>query len=144
MMLKITTLLRVNHVSKSFQLTGEIKRPVLDEINLCLYGIAVVSIFRQSSSGKSTLLPILSGPIAPDWGILMLGDKKVLGPNPQSNMGFQAFALFPWLNIDQNIAFGLQGQDLPLRVVDAHTLKMFSLVGLTPYHDAYPTAPPRQ
>lgn len=105
MMLKKTTMLTVNHVSKSFQLTGEINRPVLDEINLRLYGNEVVSIFGQSSSGKSTLLRILSGLIASDWGTVMLGDKKVSGPDRQSNMVFQTFALFPWLNIDQSIGF---------------------------------------
>ena len=58
-----------------------------------------------SGSGKSTLLRILSGLIAPDLGSVMLGDKKISGPNPQINMVFQTFAIFPWLNVYQNIAF---------------------------------------
>ena len=53
-------------------------------------------------------------------------------------MVFQTFAIFPWLNVYQNIAFGLQAQDLPPQVVEAQTLKMLDLVGLTPYRDAYP------
>ena len=80
---------------------------------------------------------MLSGLIAPDLGTVMLG-IKVSGPNPQINMVFQTFAIFPWLNVYQNIAFGLQAQDLPPQVVEAQTLKMLDLVGLTPYRDAYP------
>lgn len=138
MMVKKTTLLTVNNVSKSVQPTGKEKRLVLNEINLRLYDNEVVSILGQSGSGKSTLLRMLSGLIAPDLGTVMLGDKKVSGPNPQINMVFQTFAIFPWLNVYQNIAFGLQAQDLPPQVVDAQTLKMLDLVGLTPYRDAYP------
>ncbi|AVU28878.1 MULTISPECIES: ABC transporter ATP-binding protein [Serratia] len=138
MMVKKTTLLTVNNVSKSVQPTGKEKRLVLNEINLRLYDNEVVSILGQSGSGKSTLLRILSGLIAPDLGTVMLGDKKVSGPNPQINMVFQTFAIFPWLNVYQNIAFGLQAQDLPPQVVEAQTLKMLDLVGLTPYRDAYP------
>lgn len=138
MLVKKTTLLTVNNVSKSVQPTGKEKRLVLNEINLRLYDNEVVSILGQSGSGKSTLLRILSGLIAPDLGTVMLGDKKVSGPNPQINMVFQTFAIFPWLNVYQNIAFGLQAQDLPPQVVEAQTLKMLDLVGLTPYRDAYP------
>ncbi|MCG4322856.1 ATP-binding cassette domain-containing protein, partial [Escherichia coli] len=112
MMVKKTTLLTVNNVSKSVQPTGKEKRLVLNEINLRLYDNEVVSILGQSGSGKSTLLRMLSGLIAPDLGTVMLGDKKVSGPNPQINMVFQTFAIFPWLNVYQNIAFGLQAQDL--------------------------------
>lgn len=138
MMVKKTTLLTVNNVSKSVQPTGKEKRLVLNEINLRLYDNEVVSILGQSGSGKSTLLRILSGLIAPDLGTVMLGDKKVSGPNPQINMVFQTFAIFPWLNVYQNIAFGLQAQDLPPQVVETQTLKMLDLVGLAPYRDAYP------
>ncbi|RTF40559.1 dipeptide ABC transporter ATP-binding protein [Serratia marcescens] len=138
MMVKKTTLLTVNNVSKSVQPTGKEKRLVLNEINLRLYDNEVVSILGQSGSGKSTLLRMLSGLIAPDLGTVMLGDKKVSGPNPQINMVFQTFAIFPWLNVYQNIAFGLQAQDLPPQVVEAQTLKMLDLVGLAPYRDAYP------
>ena len=76
MMVKKTTLLTVNNVSKSVQPTGKEKRLVLNEINLRLYDNEVVSILGQSGSGKSTLLRILSGLIAPDLGTVMLGGIK--------------------------------------------------------------------
>ena len=136
MMVK-TTLLTVNNVSKSVQPTGKEKRLVLNEINLRLYDNEVVSILGQSGSGKSTLLRMLSGLIAPDLGTVMLGIKS-LGAESADQHGVSDLRHFPVAERLQNIAFGLQAQDLPPQVVDAQTLKMLDLVGLTPYRDAYP------
>lgn len=89
MMVKKTTLLTVNNVSKSVQPTGKEKRLVLNEINLRLYDNEVVSILGQSGSGKSTLLRMLSGLIAPDLGTVMLGDKKSRGRIRRSTWCFR-------------------------------------------------------
>lgn len=137
-MINKKSLLTLNNVSKSFQLAGKKSHLVLSEINFKIYDNEIVSILGKSGSGKSTLLRIISGLIKPDLGTVMLGEKKVSGPNPQINMVFQTFAIFPWLTVDQNIAFGLQAQDLPQQVIETQTLKMLDLVGLTPYRDAYP------
>ncbi|MGO3567627.1 MAG: ABC transporter ATP-binding protein [Serratia grimesii] len=137
-MINKKSLLTLNNVSKSFQPTGKKSHLVLSEIKLKIYDNEVVSILGKSGSGKSTLLRIISGLITPDLGTVMFGDKKISGPNPQINMVFQTFAIFPWLTVYQNIAFGLQAQDLPQQVIETQTLKMLDLVGLTPYREAYP------
>lgn len=131
-------LLAISNVSHSFQPMSENSNPVLSEINFHVCDREVISILGKSGSGKSTLLRIISGLIIPDIGTVTLGDEKVLGPNPQINMVFQTFAIYPWLTVYQNIAFGLQAQNYSQETIDNQVNKMLHLIGLEKYRHAYP------
>ncbi|MFC0228345.1 ABC transporter ATP-binding protein [Serratia aquatilis] len=131
-------ILEVSNVSHSFQPMSENSNLVLDGINFHVCDREVISILGKSGSGKSTLLRIISGLIIPDFGTVTLGDKKVLGPNPQINMVFQTFAIYPWLTVYQNIAFGLQAQNYSQETIDNQVNKMLHLISLEKYRNAYP------
>jgi len=60
-----------------------------------------------SGCGKSTLLNLMAGFIRPSAGEIFVKDKKVLRPDINRTMVFQEYALFPWLNVIENVAFGL-------------------------------------
>jgi len=63
-------------------------------------------VLGPSGCGKTTLLNILAGFLAPTEGKIMLGDHQVTGPDSERGMVFQQGALFEWMNVRDNVAFG--------------------------------------
>jgi NitT/TauT family transport system ATP-binding protein len=79
----------------------------LDGIDLEIQSGEFVCLLGPSGCGKSTLLNSIAGFIAPTSGVLEANGKQVKGPGPDRAMVFQEYALFPWMTVAQNIAFGL-------------------------------------
>ena len=67
-----------------------------------------VAILGPSGCGKSTLLELCAGLEQVSGGEILIGGEKVTGPNPRAVMVFQEHSLFPWLNVEQNVGFGLK------------------------------------
>lgn len=97
-----------------------------------------VSLVGPSGCGKSTLLRIIMGLIPPDTGYVMYRGEKVSGPNPQMAMVFQSFALFPWLDVTQNVELGLEALALPVTQRREKALRVIQEVGLEGFEEAYP------
>lgn len=72
-------------------------------------------VVGPSGSGKSTLLSLLAGFLRPQRGQIRLGDTAVNGPHPRLTLVQQEPALFPWLTVSGNVAFGLRGRPRPER-----------------------------
>ena len=86
------------------------KRPVqaLDEINFDVRPGEFVVFVGPSGCGKSTLLSLIAGFDSPSTGSIMLDGKPIARPGPDRLLMFQEHALFPWLNVIDNICFGLR------------------------------------
>jgi NitT/TauT family transport system ATP-binding protein len=111
---------------------------VLEGIDFTLGAGEFVSIVGPSGCGKTTLLRIMAGLVDPDAGRLEVLGKVADGPGPERAMVFQSFALLPWLNARENVAFGLELRDVArdkrLAVADDY----LRLVGLSGFENAYP------
>ncbi len=96
----------------------------------------MVSIIGPSGCGKSTTLQLLSGLMEPDSGTILLGDEDITAkPVWERNIGlvFQDYALFPHLNVAQNIAYSLKLQKMPKAERRSTVASLLSLVGLEGY-----------
>jgi len=114
------------------------RTPVLEDVTVELKPGEFVALLGPSGSGKSTLLRILAGLTPPSQGDVLVHGSALDGVNPYVAIVFQSFALFPWLNVQQNVELGL----LPLGLSDqdrrARALKAIDLIGLDGFEEAFP------
>ncbi len=108
----------------------------VDEVSLSIGKGEIFALLGSSGCGKSTLLRMLAGFERPSSGKILLGGQDVASMPPHErpvNMMFQSYALFPHLNIWENVAFGLKREGLPKDEVARRVEEMLSMVQLTPY-----------
>ncbi|CAI1649513.1 Aliphatic sulfonates import ATP-binding protein SsuB [Serratia fonticola] len=130
--------LSAKQVNKAFLGENKLPKEVLRDVNLNIHKGEFVTILGQSGSGKSTLMRIFAGLIFPDTGTVSLAGKPIEGPDADISMVFQSYALYPWLTVYDNIAFGLLAQDLPPQLIDKKLKALLMLVGLNGYEKAWP------
>jgi NitT/TauT family transport system ATP-binding protein len=135
----VTTLLNVDKVSQVFSTgSGESRKPVLDNVSMSLKTGEIVALLGRSGCGKSTLLRIISGLIRPTEGTVTIAGEPVTGPAEDVSMVFQSFALFPWLNVLDNVEIGPRANGVPLEETRQRALKAIDTIGLDGFESAYP------
>ena len=100
----------LENVGKTFENTGQ---ATLKNINLEIQPGEFLCVVGKSGCGKSTLLNLIAGLEAPTEGRILLNGKEVKGPGSERTVMFQEHALFPWLNVIQNIKFGMKINGVP-------------------------------
>ena len=95
-------------------------------------------LLGHSGCGKTTLLNMLAGFEQPTCGELLVGGQAVGGPGWDRTMVFQDYALFPWLTVQRNIAFGLDMKDVPAADKADIVARHVSLVGLAGFEKHLP------
>ena len=121
-------IIELKHITKSFD--GE---PVLKSIDLDIYDNEFITLLGPSGCGKTTLLRLIGGFETPDEGdVLFLGQKiNNVPPYKRSvNTVFQKYALFPHLNVFENVAFPLREKKVPKEEIEAKVMEMLALVAL--------------
>ncbi len=108
----------------------------VDEVNLAIKQGEIFALLGSSGCGKSTLLRMLAGFEQPTSGRILLSGQDVAKLAPYErpfNMMFQSYALFPHLDIWENVAFGLKREGCPKHELQTRVGQMLDLVQLTPY-----------
>jgi putrescine transport system ATP-binding protein len=121
-------LLRIEGVSKTF---GNFR--AVDRLSLDIGAGEFFALLGPSGCGKTTLLRMLAGFETPDEGRILLGGRDIAPVLPHErpvNMMFQNYALFPHLNVRDNIAFGLKRASMPRAAIDTRVAEMVALVKL--------------
>jgi len=109
---------------------------VLENVNAEIAPGEFVCIVGPSGCGKSTLLNIIGGFLKATAGEVLVQDAPVSGPDPRRIFVFQENGVFPWLNVRENIGFGLRKK---ARAEKAEIVSRYTeMVGLTGFENAYP------
>jgi len=130
-------LLTINNITKQF---GDPQMPalILDNIQISIKEKEFVAILGKSGCGKSTLLRIIAGLIEPNEGEVLYEGEKFTPSSPRIAMVFQSHALFPWLNVLENVELGLEALGLHPTTRRKRALDAIDLIGLDGYESAYP------
>ncbi|MEK4510202.1 ABC transporter ATP-binding protein [Paenibacillus anaericanus] len=129
-----TALLQIREVSKTFHSDGG-DTVALDQIGLAVNTGEIVSIIGPSGCGKSTLLKIVAGLDIDIEGDVLLEGEPITRPSREKGFIFQEHRLFPWLNVERNIAGNLSLRDPAVRrQVD----DLITLVKLQGFEKTYP------
>lgn len=105
----------------------------VDNLSLDLRGGEFFSLLGPSGCGKSTLLRMIAGFEEPSEGVIMIEGQAMPGVSANkrpTNMVFQSYAIFPHLNVAENVAFGLRKQKLPKSELNRQVAEALELVGL--------------
>lgn len=121
-------IIELKNVSKSFD-----EELVLDNVSLYIRDKEFITLLGPSGCGKTTTLRLIAGFLEPDSGEIFFESKKINGVPPhkrQVNTIFQRYALFPNLNVFENIAFGLRIRKYPEKQIKDKVFEMLELVNL--------------
>jgi NitT/TauT family transport system ATP-binding protein len=126
-------------VSKRFE-SGDSFVTALDDVNLAVEEKQIVTLVGASGCGKSTLLNLIAGFETPTAGEVLVDGQYIKGPGPDRGVVFQQTSLFPWLTVEDNIAFGLtlranKGKADRKQVVE----RMLKRTGLAQFRDRRPS-----
>ena len=127
-------LIQFKNIVKSFE-DGQV---VLKGVSLDIYENEFVTLLGPSGCGKTTLLRILGGFLQPTEGKVLFDGEAIVNVPPykrEINTVFQKYALFPHMNVYDNIAFGLTIKKEPKDVIAQKVMRMLRLVSLEDYAD---------
>ena len=100
--------LEIRNVWKTWRGAKGLGVEAIRNVSLKVSSGEFVAILGPSGCGKSTLLELCAGLEETSRGEILIDGEKVRGPNPKAVMVFQEHSLFPWLNVESNIVFGLR------------------------------------
>ncbi|PWE34452.1 taurine ABC transporter ATP-binding protein [Maritimibacter sp. 55A14] len=122
--------IHIDNVSMTFTLPGAADIHALKDVSLEIGAGEIVTVLGPSGCGKTTLLNIIAGFLSPTRGAVRLNGHEVRGPDAERGMVFQQGALFEWLNVERNIAFGPNMAGRPRAETRAKVENLLNLVGL--------------
>jgi len=139
--------INVEHVSRSFVSPQGEKIEALRDINFEVEDVFSaegrdVGEFRvllgPSGCGKSTILRIIAGLDHPDSGRVLVDGHPVTAPGSDRGMVFQKYTSFPWLTVEENVAYGMKISGAPKDEIDSTVKHLIEAVGLSGFEKSYP------
>ncbi|CAN5339075.1 ABC transporter ATP-binding protein [soil metagenome] len=131
--------LSIREVGKTFPGNrGKPPTQALRPVSLEVEDNDFITVLGPSGCGKSTLLRLVAGLDTPTTGEILLDGARIHGPGADRGVVFQSYTLFPWLNVRQNICFGLREKGLPEAQQKEISEQYIAKVGLRGFEDHYP------
>lgn len=122
----------LKNVSKTFYDT---KQATLKNVDLEIKQGEFLCVVGRSGCGKSTLLNLIAGLEEPTSGEILLNGNPVTGPAADRTVMFQEHALFPWLNVIENVKFGMEMTGVPKEEQEKRADKYLEMMGLNDYRE---------
>ena len=130
-------LLQLQNISQTYG-SGQRMFTAVSDIVLTIKKGEFVALLGPSGCGKSTLLRIITGLQLPSAGNVLYKGKKLNGVDPHATIVFQTFALFPWLNVLENVEVALKAKGIPQKERTPKAVDALDRVGLDGFEMAYP------
>ncbi|HSV19763.1 MAG TPA: ABC transporter ATP-binding protein [Casimicrobiaceae bacterium] len=128
-----------DRVSVEFRARRGVVR-VVDDVSFTIADREFVSLIGPSGCGKTTMMNMVAGFMRPTTGAVRLDGKEIGGPGPDRGVMFQEYGVFPWLNVRDNIAFGLTLAANRVSAGERRDIveRYMRLMGLSEFADAWP------
>jgi NitT/TauT family transport system ATP-binding protein len=127
----------VRGVSKTFPIPGG-EVVALKDIDLSINKGEFVCLLGPSGCGKSTLLNAVAGFSNPTAGTITVEGQAISAPGPDRGMVFQEYALFPWMTVAQNVAFGLEIKGMARAAINTRVDELLVMLKLADFRDRFP------
>ncbi len=125
----------LDKISMRFDLPNGDHVQALQDVSLDIKSGELMSVLGPSGCGKTTLLNIIAGFLAPTEGKVTLNDHTVTGPAQERGMVFQQGALFEWMNVRENVAFGPRMNGVPKSESEPKVNRLLDVVGLQDFKE---------
>jgi NitT/TauT family transport system ATP-binding protein len=125
-------------VGKIWNTGSKLAHEALTDIELEIEAGEFVVLLGPSGCGKSTLLCLIAGLEEPTSGVISAHGEPITGPAPERSLIFQETSLFPWLNVWQNVSFGLSVRGVPTEQRKETARQVLGRVGLSDAFDKRP------
>ncbi|KIL39467.1 sugar ABC transporter ATPase [Gordoniibacillus kamchatkensis] len=131
-------MIEIQHASKTFEQRTGGGFTAIDDVTLTIGRGEFVSLLGPSGCGKSTLLNLVAGFERTTQGSVQVNGQPVTGPGPDRVVVFQEHALFPWLTVLENVAFGLKQKGVGKKERNERAMEQIRTVHLSKFADRYP------
>jgi NitT/TauT family transport system ATP-binding protein len=135
----VAPFIRIDRVTKAFQADSRMAPiAVIEDVSISIDEGELIVFLGPSGCGKTTLMRIVGGLETATRGRVVIGGQPVTGPDRQKGMVFQSYSSFPWLNVIDNIRFGLKFRDDvddgEKERIARHYLELVGLKGFESYY----------
>jgi NitT/TauT family transport system ATP-binding protein len=127
----------IQGVNKVFHSDGR-ALVALQDIDLEIPRGQFTCLLGPSGCGKSTLLNAVAGFALPTSGSITADGQQVTGPGPERGMVFQEYALFPWMTVAQNVAFGLEIKGMDKAAIGQRVDTLLAMLSLADFRHRFP------